>query len=356
MRRDKAVGPEWNTAFSQPGFDLLSGWLKNGSASDHHLEFSIHSSQACQNSFPNFAYEPYGQATGFTLGRNAVFGEARWSQFSCQRGRTRSVADDFDLFVLRVDMLEVSIVHAFLAELGQEEDRQGSIEIAQRRSSTPIFQHHSLCKTGCGIVVSQTREILDRIEVEPLSFHSFLQGKIEANRSLVDNTRIRSLAEQGLQPWGECPKFFLRDRPCSAHEFGGVAGIYVHPEYAHPLRRVGDTAGLAHASAPEGSQGGEVQPVLQVSGARITHDLLNRLTVVRSTVNEFVRNADLEQAAVHDESTHGAPSLGAGMSPKQYPFPSAGVIANGANQVSCPCPRAGKEDHCIHLRVIFHSA
>jgi len=84
MRRDKAVGPEWNAAFSQPGLNLLGGRLKNGSARDHHLEFSIHSSQACQNSFPNFANEPYSQTTRFTFGWNAMLGEARGPQLSCQ--------------------------------------------------------------------------------------------------------------------------------------------------------------------------------------------------------------------------------------------------------------------------------
>src|ERR1700690_2070884 len=84
MRRDKTVGPEWNTALFQSDFDLLGGRLKDGSASDHHLEFSIHSSQARQNSFPNLADELYRQATGLTLGWNTVFGKTRWSQFSCK--------------------------------------------------------------------------------------------------------------------------------------------------------------------------------------------------------------------------------------------------------------------------------
>ena len=50
-------------------------------------------------------------------------------------------------------MLQIAVIHSLLAQLGEQEDGQGSVEIAQRRSTDSILKHHALSK-ATGSVIS----------------------------------------------------------------------------------------------------------------------------------------------------------------------------------------------------------
>src|SRR5258708_3030930 len=147
LSRDKSMRPKRDAALAQPLRELRGRWLENRGAGDNHLEFPLHSAQPRQHSFADLADQLYRKAACFTFGRDAVFGKARGPEFPSQRGRTRAVSNNLYLVVLRVDVLQISVVDALFAELGQQQDGEKSIEVTERGSSISIFQHHALRKT-----------------------------------------------------------------------------------------------------------------------------------------------------------------------------------------------------------------
>src|ERR1035441_2117724 len=55
MRGDEAMRPERNSTFSQPGIDLLFGWLKNRGTSDDHSKFSVYPAETGEHALSHFA-------------------------------------------------------------------------------------------------------------------------------------------------------------------------------------------------------------------------------------------------------------------------------------------------------------
>src|SRR5213075_303571 len=96
--------------------------------------------------------------------------------------RASTVADDLD-FLLLIDMLKIAVIHSFLAELGQQPDRERGVEISKRGSDITIFEHHALSKAGSGIVVAQSGKRLDGIEIEFFFFDDLLNRDIKTDRS-----------------------------------------------------------------------------------------------------------------------------------------------------------------------------
>src|ERR1700730_1267261 len=287
MGRNETMRPKGYAALIQSRLYLRRWSLKDGGASNRHLEFAIDTSQTCEHSLPNFADQLYREAACLSFRWNAVFGKAGGSQFARQRRRTCAIANDLDFFFLHMDVLKVSIA----------------------------------------------RKRLHRIKIEPFSFDNFPQPQVEANGTFVDDGRFRRRTEQLRQTGTERRDLFPRDRFRGADQFGGVTGVDVDAEHAHPLRRVGHATGLTHTSAAKGPNGGKIQPILKAGGARISCDLVNGERIVGGTIDELVGNTNFQRTTAHHQTAHRAPSLRAGMSPEQHPFPRGREIAYRTHQV-----------------------
>ena len=352
---DETVRPKRYATLLQPGLDLRGGRLKDGGAGNRHLEFAFDATQASQHSVAHFADQLDGEAARLAFRRNAMFGETCRPQLARQRGRASTVTDDLDFFFLHINVLKISIVNGFLAQLGKQKNGEGGVEVSQRRRSVAVFQHHALRKASCGVVVPQTRERLHGIEIKLLPFHNFLQRQVQADGTLVDDGRLRRRAKQLCQTGTERIDFLLRDGFGGTDQFGGVARVDVNTEHAHPLRRVGHAAGLTHASAAKGPDGGKIQPILQAGGSRVRRDLLHRGCILGGAVHEFVGKADFQKSTVHHQTSYGAPTLRSGMSPQHHALPRGCEFAHRAHQVGGPNPGAGKQNHGVDLGIVLHA-
>jgi hypothetical protein len=211
-----------------------------------------------------------------------------------------------------------------------------------------------LGKTGRGIVVRQTGERLDRIEIKSLFFDNLLKSKIKADGSLVDDIFLGCSPKEFFQTGLKVGDFLGRNFFGSVDEFAGIARVDVHAKHSHPLGRIGDSAGLTHAAAAEGSHGRHVQGILKMSGSRVADDLTNRFRVAGFTIDKLVGNANFQQTAMHDESADGPPALRARMRPEQHGFAAGRVIANGSDQMRGPDPGAGEKDDHVDMLVGLH--
>src|ERR1700735_2134843 len=144
MRSHEAVGPERDAALVEPFFDLLGIGLENAGSSNHHLKLTVHSTEPGQYSLSHFADQSYGESAGLAFGGNTVFGETSRTQLAGQRRWTGPIPDDFDFFRLLINVLQVAVIPQFSAQFGEQENGQGSIEIAQCRGTNLILQHHAL--------------------------------------------------------------------------------------------------------------------------------------------------------------------------------------------------------------------
>src|SRR6266571_2034140 len=59
---NEPVWPEGNAALVEALLNMVFGRLENRGASDHHLEFASHSTDARQNTFTDFADESDGES------------------------------------------------------------------------------------------------------------------------------------------------------------------------------------------------------------------------------------------------------------------------------------------------------
>ena len=130
-----------------------------------------------------------------------------------------------------------------------------------------------MSKASGGVVVTQARKGLDRVEIKLLSFDDLLESEIEANRSLVNDVPLRSGAEKSLQTWLKIRDFPRGDLLRLAYEFGRIARVNIHSKHPHPLGGIGDPTRLTHAPPAEGAQGGHIQQGFEVGGPRIAGDL-----------------------------------------------------------------------------------
>src|SRR5271170_1997846 len=152
VRGHETVGPEWNTAFVEPFFYLIGCGLENAGSGNYHLKLAVHSAESGQYSFPHFANQLYRQSSRFAFRRDAVFRETSRTQLACQGRWTSPIADDLDFFCFLIDVLQIAVIHSLLAQLGEQENGQSSIEITQCRSTNSILKHHALSKASCGVI------------------------------------------------------------------------------------------------------------------------------------------------------------------------------------------------------------
>src|SRR5262245_6642424 len=211
MRGDKAVRPEGDSAFIQTILDLTRRRLENCRPGNHHLKFAVYSTQTRKHAFSHFADRLTLTAARLTFSGDTVLGEACWTQLTCQRRRASAIADDFDLLVLHVNVLQVAVIYTLLAELRQQQNCEDRIEITQSGRAMAILKHHALCKAGRRIVIAKARERLDCVEVKFLLFHDLLQREIKTDRPLIDYRGVGHLAKQLLKSWRQGFEFLTRD-------------------------------------------------------------------------------------------------------------------------------------------------
>ena len=58
-------------------------------------------------------------------------------------------------FVFTVDVLQIAVVHALLAEFCQQQDRERGIEVAESGGPVTVLKHHALRKAGRGVVIAE---------------------------------------------------------------------------------------------------------------------------------------------------------------------------------------------------------
>src|SRR5260221_99710 len=80
----RPMSPEGNAALEEALLDLPLGRFESGGANDGHPELAIHPADARQNTLTHFADESDGESASFALSRDAMFGEARRTQFAGQ--------------------------------------------------------------------------------------------------------------------------------------------------------------------------------------------------------------------------------------------------------------------------------
>jgi hypothetical protein len=200
---------------------------------------------------------------------------------------------------------------------------------------------------------------LDGVEIKLLFSDKLLERQIKADRALVDDVLLRRCAEQLLQAGLKCGDFFRGDRLGDANEFRSIARVDIDAKHTHPLRWIGDTAGLAHASATEGADRGHVQNALQVSGAGVAGDFEDGLRVISLAVDELVRRADFEEAAMHHQTADRPPALGTRVRPQEHGFAAGCEVADGRDQMRRPDPGSREEHDHVDLIVglhLFHRA
>ena len=102
-----------------------------------------------------------------------MFRESSRTQFARQRRRTSAIADDLYFFRLLINVLQIAVIHPLFAQLGEQQNGQSSIEIAECGSADSVLQHHALRETGRGVIASQSRERLNCVEIKFFFCYNF---------------------------------------------------------------------------------------------------------------------------------------------------------------------------------------
>src|SRR6185437_9627450 len=284
VRSDKAMGPEGNPAFVEPLLYVLTRWLEDGCAGNHHLELAVHATQSRQHAFSDFADEADREAPGFAFCRNTMFGEACWPQLAGERRRAGAVADDLDFLLVAIDMLQIAVVDTLFAELREQQHGERGVGIAESGGPVAVFEHHALREAGGRIVVAESRERLDGVEIPVLAGDQFLEGEVQPDGALIHEVAFRAGAKELRESRLQACDFLRRDRLSGADEVGRITGVDVDTKHAHPLRGVGDAAGLTHAAATKSAEGRHVEKILQVRGTCIADNLEYGQRIVRGAI------------------------------------------------------------------------
>src|SRR5579862_6907017 len=129
VRSHKTMRPERNTTFVEPLFNLICRRLENAGSCNHHLKFTVHSTESRQYSFSHFANQLNRKSACFAFGRNTVLRKTRRSQLARERGRTSAIPDNLDFFCLLIDVLQIAVIHSLLAQFREQKNCEGGIEI-----------------------------------------------------------------------------------------------------------------------------------------------------------------------------------------------------------------------------------
>src|SRR5271157_6615218 len=97
------------------------------------------------------------------------------------------------------------------------------------------------------LCAKQAAEGLDGVEIKLLFFDKFLEREVKTDGTLIDDVWLRRGAEELLQAGLKGGNFLRRDGLGGANEFRRIPRVDVNAEHAHPLRGIGNAAGLTHA-------------------------------------------------------------------------------------------------------------